>query len=281
VRAVAFLVPQLLDQSHRFDGSTSQPEAWHGYITGLFRQYGMPAGSEQLEGQQRAFDEMLRTSNGLVADRRAEFDRLQSDLNWASATSREQISAQESQFATVVAQAQREHAEAVTNHRAEMGALQQAFREGMSLRAPVEYWQSRQKHHSEQTGVFIKFTFGGLLVLALLLGGMATWAGRTSANPFLPDVWRLVLLAFVGAIGVWAVRLVVRILLSNMHLATDAAERVTMVKTYLALIEADKLPSNDDRKLILQALFRPGSDGMVKDEGMPHPALEFLTRAGK
>jgi hypothetical protein len=68
--------------------------------------------------------------------------------------------------------------------------------------------------------------------------------------------------------------------LSNAHLATDAAERVVMVKTYLSLLEAEKLPADDDKKLILQALFRPASDGIVKDESLPHPALDFITKLG-
>ncbi len=53
-----------------------------------------------------------------------------------------------------------------------------------------------------------------------------------------------------------------------------------MVKTYLALLESEKLPSDDDRKLILQSMFRPAADGIVKDEGLPNPLLEALTRTG-
>jgi hypothetical protein len=55
-----------------------------------------------------------------------------------------------------------------------------------------------------------------------------------------------------------------------------------MLKTYLSLLESERLPSDDDRKLILQSLFRPASDGIVKDEVIPHPALDALTKlAGK
>jgi len=53
-----------------------------------------------------------------------------------------------------------------------------------------------------------------------------------------------------------------------------------MVKTYLALLEDDKVLPDDDRNLILQSLFRPASDGIVKDEGLPHPALNVLTKLG-
>jgi hypothetical protein len=54
-----------------------------------------------------------------------------------------------------------------------------------------------------------------------------------------------------------------------------------MARTYLSLLEGDRLASKEDRQLILQALFRPTSDGIVKDEGIPPSALEFLTRQSK
>ena len=81
--------------------------------------------------------------------------------------------------------------------------------------------------------------------------------------------------------GFCRVSLIVRMFLSNLHLASDADERVVMVKTYLSLIEGDQLSSNEDRQLILKALFRPTTDGLVKDEGIPPSFLEFLSRSSK
>ncbi len=89
------------------------------------------------------------------------------------------------------------------------------------------------------------------------------------------------MLVLIGLFTIWGVRLVVRMFLSHIHLATDAAERVVMVKTYLSLIEGDRVKSVEDRQLILQALFRPASDGIVKDEGIPPSFLELLTRSPK
>jgi hypothetical protein len=119
-----------------------------------------------------------------------------------------------------------------------------------------------------------------MAALAAIMCSLAYWTLLHAGNDGKPEAWRVAFAGLLGVIGVWAVRLFVRMFLSHSHLATDAAERVTMVKTYLALLEGDKLPSDDDRKLILQALFRPASDGIVKDEGLPHPVLEALTRLG-
>lgn len=53
------------------------------------------------------------------------------------------------------------------------------------------------------------------------------------------------------------------------------------VQTYLSLMEGEHLASRNDRQLILQALFRPASDGLVKDEGVPFSLAEVITRQGK
>jgi hypothetical protein len=75
-------------------------------------------------------------------------------------------------------------------------------------------------------------------------------------------------------------RIIVRLFLSQVHLAADAAERMTMVQTYLSLKEGGSTFKDDDLRLILGALFRPTSDGIVKDDGLPWGALEYLTRDG-
>jgi len=54
-----------------------------------------------------------------------------------------------------------------------------------------------------------------------------------------------------------------------------------MARTSLPLLEGDRLASKEDRQLILQASFRPTSDGIVEDEGIPPSALEFLPRPSK
>lgn len=50
----------------------------------------------------------------------------------------------------------------------------------------------------------------------------------------------------------------------------DAKERRTMVMSYLALAHKGKADS-EDRKIILEALFRPTEDGIVKDDASADP----------
>lgn len=69
--------------------------------------------------------------------------------------------------------------------------------------------------------------------------------------------------------------------LSQPHPPPEVAERGVMAQTYLSLLDGKHVPEGEDRKLILQALFRPTSDGIVKDEGVPFSLAEALTRSGK
>jgi hypothetical protein len=150
----------------------------------------------------------------------------------------------------------------------------------MALRGPVEYWSKRQEHHKN-----FALGFGILSFILIVVGGsaLALWASRVfGAIPDngSPKAWHLASLVIVAVFLTWAIRLLIRLFLSHSHLNTDAAERVVMTQTYLALLEENKLAEEKERSLILGALFRPASDGMVKEENIPHPMLEALTRLG-
>lgn len=91
--------------------------------------------------------------------------------------------------------------------------------------------------------------------------------------------WRLGSFILLATLAFWVLRLLVHIFLSNLHLENDAAERVTMVKTYLALIRDGKLAGDGENlKAMLAALFRPTGDGLVRDEGIPPTTLDWFTK---
>lgn len=92
--------------------------------------------------------------------------------------------------------------------------------------------------------------------------------------------WRLGSFILLATLSFWFIRILVRIFLSNLHLENDAAERVTMAKTYLALIRDGALPKGESINTVLAALFRPTGDGIVKDEGLPPTAMEWMTKLG-
>ena len=95
------------------------------------------------------------------------------------------------------------------------------------------------------------------------------------------NLWRISIMLLISTLGIWLTRLSTKIFISSLHLGADAYERVTMIRTYIALLVEDKELKDDDRKLILQTLFRPVSTNFVKDDGpsnIPEIFVKTVTR---
>ncbi|WP_152680417.1 hypothetical protein [Chromobacterium subtsugae] len=192
--------------------------------------------------------------------------------------------------------------------------IKEAYDKNMALQAPVRYWGSKRKKHqwwAIGTGAVVMI----LMALSMWLlscqvksvkqGYVAQAANTMKKKAAVPKViadasnakstassseaelltvdsngWHfdLALLLLEATLCFWVIRIGVRMLLSHIHLENDAAERVTMAQTYIALLRRGKLPEGDDLKTVLAALFRPSGDGIVKDEGIPPSMMDLLTK---
>jgi len=114
-----------------------------------------------------------------------------------------------------------------------------------------------------------------------LSGGLRTVVGtgtQTGATINQPNHWDIVLLVIALTMSIWFLRILVRIFLSHMHRQADAHERITLIKTYLALLQEGGEIVPDDRKIIIQTIFRPSTVGIVKEDAAPASPWEFLSR---
>lgn len=64
---------------------------------------------------------------------------------------------------------------------------------------------------------------------------------------------------------------------THSYLALEAEERITFTKTYLALLNEGKLKSEEDRKLVLESLFRSTKSGAVEEIPFSSP-LELILK---
>ena len=269
------------DQGHQFQ--PNDLNAWRGLVDGLVDRF-QPAPSAAKGKKQAAdqsFEQLRVKAEELVADKTEKYDALHRSYAQLADGVQAASTAQSTQFAD--AQDERAKAfEALLNeHKSGMEALRKLYREEMGLKAPAEYWETKRAGHTRLTWITGSLSFAGIAGAALGLGWQIHDLLVATPKGSAPESWRIAVLVLIGLFAVWGVRLVVRMFLSNMHLMTDAAERVVMVKTYLSLLEGDRLSSAEDRQLILQALFRPASDGIVKDEAIPASFFELLTRNPK
>lgn len=277
--ALAYLFVSLKDD--RLPFASLEMASWRGLMQGMADFYGMPGDqSGAYRSVLESVDDLRLRAEQLIAEKREILNALHADVQRVTSEIKNTANMQEDGFDQFLAQSKQEHATSIEWGKGELAALQKLFREHMALRAPVSYWDARKEHHEKRTTIFGWVTGSFMAVITGGLIGGAYWVLENLSKENQPDPWRISVLVLGAVLGIWALRLIIRMLLSHIHLGTDAAERVTMVQTYLALLEGNNLPSDDDRRLILQALFRPATDGIVKDEGVPHPALDALTKLG-
>ncbi|MEQ8814658.1 MAG: DUF6161 domain-containing protein [Thalassobaculum sp.] len=156
---------------------------------------------------------------------------------------------------------------------ASLEATDQAYSEQMQLQAPVDYWTDKKADHTRKASTLRWVLLGYTAVSIGVIGFFAR------DLPELAPQYKGETLVFAGAaaaalltIAFWGGRILVRLYLSELHLAGDAWERATMAKTYLALTKEGNA-GEADRPIVLGALFRQGTDGVVKEDNVPDTSL--------
>lgn len=279
--AIGFVYPFLkMGSNYQFDARDLP--SWRGFLSGLLERFNLLEQQEpRVQAERDALADLRSRSEQQLAEKALTAEALQRRYEELAADIAKADEKQKLDFEQLLEQINEEHAQALAAHEAAMADLKRAFKDGMALRGPVEYWSTKAKTHFTKSTNLMRWSFGGITFLAIVLGLLAWWIAHDLKTDTAPEAWKVSVLVLVGVLGIWVVRLVIRMWLSHAHLATDADERVTMVQTYLALLEDGKMTKDEDRALVLTPLFRPAADGLVKDEGLPHPMLEMLTRSNK
>lgn len=276
--AAVFIPP---DQGHHFQ--PQELSGWRGVVEALIDRFQLASAPQKGRKQaaEQSFEQLRTKVESLLREKTAAYDALHREYATLAESVRGTAAAQAQAFDEAQKKRDGDFETLVNEHNQAMENLRKTFREEIALRAPAEYWETKRQSHLQMSWITGALSF---LAIGGAAGGLV-WLihDLVSKTPVgaQPETWRIAMAVLVGVFALWGARLIVRMFLSHLHLLTDAAERVVMVKTYLSLLEGDRLASKEDRQLILNALFRPAADGIVKDEGIPPSILEFLTRQGK
>jgi hypothetical protein len=238
------------------------PAVLDGAVTGILFDLGLKG---SCEGEKAALERLRQEWNG---------ERLKAQtVNENNAETAKEWKAQTDNDRT---QQETEFRQFIETSQADVDDFKKRISAEIALKGPVTYWQDKARDHLVKSR-----WFGGLTLAAFFLVGAAI---IISIECFAPNLTlneiklrHIGLLAIGATIGVWLIRVLVRNYLSHVHLLHDAAERVAMMKTYLALLEEGKL-EDKHRNLILQALFRPAATGIIKDDAAPPFMAEWLKR---
>lgn len=158
-------------------------------------------------------------------------------------------------------------------------AIKKLYTDELALRAPVQYWEESRVGHVNLAKRYACASAFVLMISAAGLAFLIHWAFGSLGPNDNPKHWKVGVVVIATFFAVWIIRLIVRLFLSHQHLATDAEQKVTMVKTFLALGKEDGGVAKDDRTIILQQLFKSATDGIVKEDGTPPGLLEFFSRS--
>lgn len=157
-----------------------------------------------------------------------------------------------------------------TDAKTEWDNTLKAFIEQMRLKASTTYWSDKRVEHRKRAKMWgwIAASYA-IAATAFMVWGIDTEYARLLEMDTSTPLGAYVALAarglIISVVAFWIARIIVRMFLSELHLAMDSYERSTMVSTYLALTQDGKIDEKE-RALVLAPLFRPTADGWVKDD---------------
>jgi hypothetical protein len=161
----------------------------------------------------------------------------------------------------------------------------EAVLKNIQLKQATSYWEEQTKRY--HTNYIIYFTISiGIAILLII----TTFLLINKTGLFIQDIplhnennstsvinsfekivrsasfFNYVIFILYTTLVIWIIKILVKIMLSNYHLAVDANERVIMLNTYLVLLEDGQGFEENDRKVILDNIFRQTNHGIIKDE---------------
>jgi hypothetical protein len=195
--------------------------------------------------------------------------------------------------------------------KAALDSAKAAYHDQVDLNASVQYWTVRRRSHSifkfiwfiavvvSMVTTFLSmlayYGYGGAAGLSHMLrekapaeavnqvaaspGVTAKILGQNASDLSLAVADLAGAALLITLLGV-IIKITLRQFNTHSHLSLEAAERITFTKTYLALLNEGKLKSDEDRRLILESLFRSTQSGAVAEIPFSSPVELILKTLG-
>ncbi len=226
---------------------------------------------DTLKAGKSEFENLLHTSERKLDEIYKEISEKKEQINDEISLLKKSATAQKKQ----VQEQKISFEEMLESSKKEIKEFEHACKEKVKMHASVTHWKGKEKNHNNNIKQWRRITFW-LATIGTVVFAIIAFSLVKEPITQIP-VGQLGAMLAISSFVVWLTRLSAKILISNLHLETDANERVTMIQTYLALLlEGNGLPDND-RQLILQTLFRPSSTGFIKEEG-PTGLLDTISK---
>ena len=153
---------------------------------------------------------------------------------------------------------------------------------------PVTYWENKKNHHKWKAfryGMYIAIAACGFLAcLTKIIFSAYKDSTIVQIDKYqitLPSSnFSLALLVVFTTASIWLVRVLVKIMMTNVALEIEALERLTMIKTYIAMENARPDKLSEAEILFFSTLFRPSPNNLTDDSSSPEflKIIEALTQ---
>lgn len=166
--------------------------------------------------------------------------------------------------------------------KSEFDNAKEAVLKNIELKLATTYWEKQAEKYDKKYKFYFKTNIGIGVALIIITFLLINFTGLFTTNIIdssdkkitetMPQVmhsasfFNYIIFIMFTTIMVWMMKILVKIMLSNYHLAVDANERVIMLNTYLVLLEDGKGFEENDRKVILDNIFRQTNHGIITDE---------------
>ncbi|HEM2607613.1 TPA: hypothetical protein U0467_000924 [Streptococcus suis] len=146
--------------------------------------------------------------------------------------------------------------------------LEETYNAKLSLEAPEKLWNDRSIEHQKRarnwTIVLIVATILLILSSAILVLAVYDYSKNiTKAIPFISESFILIT---VISFFIYIIRILIKIVMSNHHLATEYKQKAAMTRFYQSLIYSGIDIDKDERLIIINSLFSKVETGLVKTD---------------
>lgn len=243
-------------------------------MSGAFKAFHYQKGeTSTVEAQQEALESVKRSWSQRFGNQLSKLKTENENLSKEKESLTSEIQVLREELSGIRTAQKSEFSELVDASKNALADVERTYDQKLALQSSVSYWSGKRRSHT------IVMSLMGIITLAIAgatVGGVL-FVAREYLQVRLPEIqaWQLGLVLAISTFGVWLTRLSTKIFISNLHLRTDADERVTMIQTYLAMLRDGDGIKEDDRQLVLQTLFRPSATGYISEE-LPHSPYDVL-----
>ena len=147
-----------------------------------------------------------------------------------------------------------------------LNALEETYRNKLQLEAPEKLWNERSGEYRKRANCWTICLFIVAIILLLVIAWFVHSLhefpkGITERVPFLSQQ-----VLFIGVISffIYIIRIIVKIVMSNHHIAMEYEQKAALTRFYQALTYEGTEVDDNEKLIIMSALFSKVDTGLVK-----------------